>query len=354
MQSKKLTTAYRIVERLLVTVTMLLLFVVVASTLAFLFYLLITENDKSLWPWLALGSGTITVSFIVKGVNCLYISLREVFRNLKNEVQSEFDDALRELFNKNYVTIFIVAFSLFLFERHFDEGIQYISDDIADKVAMKLLSGKRETLEVNGSLEIILASEYYARIPIFFKQANFDENNLPKDRGNIEGYKFVDGVKSGVIYDPDKNKDIVNKLVESLIPCGSLDEPVILKVEGYASSEPYKFFKNVSDYSDDLNLKVGNKRGASVFRNIKKVVSEWKKSISDIEKRLIVKPETWLTFDDMVRGRQFDDRPRGQGKNTQALAQDMLTRSAHIKITSPGICAVKTGGEVRAQSVVMQ
>ena len=70
------------------------------------------------------------------------------------------------------------------------------------------------------------SDEYFARFPIAFEAGTLSD----------DGAAFV----SETDYVAEENSELVPRLVNALIPCGAVDDPVVLRVEGYASSEPFQ------------------------------------------------------------------------------------------------------------------
>ena len=175
------------------------------------------------------------------------------------------------------------------------------------------------------STEPVPTDYYFARFPISFGPGSL----------NDEGTTFV----SGAVYDPVRNLDIVARLVDALIQCGSVDDPVRLRVEGYASSE--RFTNTMADgISDDLNLRLANERR----RSVKSALVERIAAVGTVDAQrriLVVEADDYHTIDEMEADREFNDRPRGEGPNRRP--QDFLTRAAHVKVMSPGTCRVRSG-----------
>lgn len=169
-------------------------------------------------------------------------------------------------------------------------------------------------------------SEYYfARFPIGFEAGDLNE----------EGTAFV----RGTAYDPEDNSDLLARLVDALIPCGAVEAPVILRVEGYASSEPFQ--NTTADVtSEHLNLRLANERRRSVKEALDTAIAAT--GFADARSRILVtEADDYRTIADMEADRGFNDRPAGEDSNR--LPQDFLTRAAHVKVMSPGTCRVRTG-----------
>ena len=164
---------------------------------------------------------------------------------------------------------------------------------------------------------------YFARFPIAF-----DAGILSDD-----GTTFV----RGAAYDPEANRDLVARLVNALVQCGTADDPVRLRVEGYASSEP--FLNTTGDVtSDDLNLRLANERRRSVKEALDAAMVA-AGSEDALRRFLVTEADDYRTIDEMEADREFNDRPAGD--NPSRLPQDFLTRAAHVKVMSPGTCRVR-------------
>ena len=137
-------------------------------------------------------------------------------------------------------------------------------------------------------------------------------------------------------YDPDDNSDLVSRLVDALDNSGAVDDPVLLRVEGYASSEP---FKNAaaSVSSDELNVRLANERRHAVKNALDSPIAAT--GLADAERRIrVIEAQDYRTVAEMEADREFNDRPPGDDSNR--LQQDFLTRAAHLKVLDPGTCRV--------------
>lgn len=165
---------------------------------------------------------------------------------------------------------------------------------------------------------------YFARFPIGFQAGDLSE----------DGTAFV----SGTDYDPNDNSDLISRLVNALVFCGAVDDPVLLRVEGYASSEPFEN-TTASVSSDDLNVRLANERRGSVKDALDSAIAAT--GLADAQRRiLVIEAEDYRTVAEMEADREFNDRPAGDDSNR--LPQDFLTRTAHIKVLNPGTCRVRS------------
>ena len=166
--------------------------------------------------------------------------------------------------------------------------------------------------------------DYFARFPIAFEAGTLSD----------DGAAFV----SGTEYDPEENSNLVARLINALIPCGALDDPVILRVEGYASSEPFQN-TTASVTSEELNLRLANERRRSVKAVLDAAIVAT--GASDARRRVVVtEAEDYRTIAEMEADREFNDRPAGE--DSSRLPQDFLTRAAHIKVMSPATCRAQS------------
>ena len=211
-----------------------------------------------------------------------------------------------------------------------DSRLDAIESNIGDDRLQAALDAQGYTPERAQRLDRVGVEEarsdddYFARFPITFEAGALNGDGTAFDRGTD--------------YDPADNSHMVTRLVNALIPCGAVEDPVTLRVEGYASSEP---FRNAaaSVTSEALNLRLAHERRRSVKAALDAAVMAT--GAADARRRLLVmEAEDYRTIADMEADRQFNDRPAGGDANP--LAQDFLTRAAHIKVMSPGTCRVRS------------
>ena len=212
-----------------------------------------------------------------------------------------------------------------------DSRLKQIEGNIKDgTVYMAALDTQGYTTERAQQLdridiELDRSNYYFARFPIAFEPGDL----------NDKGSAFVRGAE----YDPIKNLDIVAKLVDALIPCASVNDPVKLRVEGYASSEPF-FNTTVEVSSEDLNLRLANERRHSVKEALVAAIDA--AGLAGAQHRfLVVEADDYRTIDEMEADREFNDRPTSEGPYRRP--QDFLTRTAHVKVMSAGTCRISSG-----------
>ena len=165
---------------------------------------------------------------------------------------------------------------------------------------------------------------YFARFAVGFGPASLNE----------AGTAFV----SGTAYDAGANADLVSRLVDALVPCGAVEDPVVLRVEGYASSQPFR--DTTASVSEALNVRLANARRRSVKAALDEAVAVT--GLADAPQRILIEQaDDYRTIAEMRADLEFNDRPDGNA--TGPLPQDFLTRAAHIKVLNPGACRVRSG-----------
>lgn len=172
---------------------------------------------------------------------------------------------------------------------------------------------------------------YLASFPV-----TFEGGKLPQDveLSDID-FRHVE-FERGLGFAPDPKETILG-LVEALAPCGSPEDRVRLRVEGYASSQPFPDIDRID--SDKLNVRLANERGERVARVVEEALNEHDPDDSRFGGlEIAVYGHLWQ----MERARRFNDRPAGSMEDeTTAPPQDFLTRAAYIKVTHAGSCAVE-------------
>ena len=190
---------------------------------------------------------------------------------------------------------------------------------------------KKQHAELFDRLDSQQGNYDYARFPVFFDVARLkDESDIVRET-DISKVEFSDGTK----YIPNNKYDLVRTLVASLVPCGTLETPVNLKVEGYASSEPFKDKSRVPlAASDELNLHVANQRRRNVEAALRKEIMDLK-----VEGRIVVTTgKDYDNLEQMETSRGFNDRPNEVDSGNGEPEQDLFTRTAHIKILNLAKC----------------
>ena len=209
-----------------------------------------------------------------------------------------------------------------------DSRLDNIDSNIGDTRVRAALRAQGYTSERAQRLDRIgteadRSDYYFARFPIAFEAGALSD----------DGEAFVRGAE----YDPEENQDLVVRLVNALVQCGTGEDPVRLRVEGYASSEP--FLNTTGDVtSDDLNLRLANERRRSVKEALDAAIVA-AGSEDALRRFLVIEADDYRTIGEMEEDREFNDRPAGG--NPSRLPQDFLTRAAHVKVMSPGTCRVR-------------
>jgi hypothetical protein len=307
-----LTLAWRLILVLLLIAAA----VPVIACLANFLYDSFAKGHDRLQPWLGYGSATVTVAALIKFID-------PFLKGIWNVVQSATKDSVtffrsvKELSARNVVAYFLIIFSIVVFERH--------RDDFKEKSLHcdVVYLGKDDT-----------TPDYYVRLPIMFERARFDESIVSLDERDVSKYVFT----HGITYDEVLNRNMLEELVKALRPCGAPDgsRPVKLIVEGYASSEPFHEdgdkAKRQYVYSERLNLRTADERGDAVRRKLDELIGKDSKLIR------VLDGKPWDTIQEMGMAREFHDRPLGLESGT--YPQDLMTRTAHIKIKDAGMCSV--------------
>lgn len=175
-------------------------------------------------------------------------------------------------------------------------------------------AGLLEVLEdLSGGNSGYPSDYYFARFPVGFATA--EANNAGQ---------LVVGVDTSSV----RNPELVREIVRAFLPCSSAggDDPVILKVEGYASSEP---FGSRAD-SDELNVKTANGRRHTVARMLRDEIGS-----GNAGRVVVCESDDYESLAAMERDREFNDLAGGSSED-----QYLLTRAAHVKVLYPGRCAV--------------
>jgi len=156
------------------------------------------------------------------------------------------------------------------------------------------------------------SDDHFGQFPIRFKKGSLNET----------GTALVAGAQEESV----RNPELIEEIAKTFLPCGddSGNNPVILKVEGYASS---KHFDGRPD-SNEWNLALANGRRKTAARMLRSHIG------SGNEQRVVVcESEDYKSLGEMERDREFDDR---SGSSNSYL----FTQSAHIKVLHPGMCKV--------------
>lgn len=170
------------------------------------------------------------------------------------------------------------------------------------------------------------------RIPILFERGQLKGSDNPD-------FAFPEDVSdvrfsAGLDYARTRDSQFITELVRGLAPCGADGEgrPVRLRVEGYASSEPFEGAPE--DVSVRLNLRLANERRRAVEGELRAEIRR-----RDLE-RVIELDEVsdYTEISEMERHRQFNDRP-GDSPARGDFEQDLFTRAAHIRVLDLSRCS---------------
>ena len=175
------------------------------------------------------------------------------------------------------------------------------------------------------------SNDYFARFPVAFQGGELP-NDVTATNIDLEHIDFEKGLK--FVSQPDA---LLAGLVKALTPCGSPKRKVRLRIEGYASSQP---FPGIGlDQSVRLNVHLANQRAervAEVLTEILEASDDARKNFDDLD--VAVYRELW----EMESDREFNDRPFGVASDDdEAPPQDFLTRAAHVKVMNAANCAVE-------------
>lgn len=139
---------------------------------------------------------------------------------------------------------------------------------------------------------------------------------------------------AGLGFAEPRDRSLITTLVRALAPCGTLGTsgPVLLRVEGYASSEPFE--RAEGDVSRRLNLHLANERRRVVESELRsearRLGVEGAIALADVE--------DYSDIAEMEEYRRFNDRPADSPARGD-YAQDFFTRAAHIRILDLSACS---------------
>lgn len=322
----------------------LLIFVVL--TIAVLVFVAIKlysrVEDQGLRQWIAMASTGVTIGFVVYSGMDLLKALSYLVKAVWARGEGVFREGLKKL--QPHV-VPLVFFSLTLptiiaqvedtmrdsepdpKPAVFSEGsFQRFQEEVLQAMVRGGYTRQRATF-----LDRLGTDYYFARFPILFVAGT--------PAGDVEsGFEATEvEFQEGADYDADANGDLVARVVEALIPCGAGDgsRPVRLRVEGYASSAPFSGFDEVESLR--LNVLLANERRRAVADALEAEISR-----REAETRVeVLEAPDYGRIEEMERDREFNDRPNGTTAGEGGMAQDLLTRAAHIKVLDPARCAVR-------------
>ncbi len=175
-------------------------------------------------------------------------------------------------------------------------------------------------------------SEDRFRIPILFERGQLKESEDPGFalRQDVSETPF----SAGLDYAWSRGGEMIRALVTSLAPCGAAEggRPVRLRVEGYASSEPFE--RAEGDASQRLNLHLANERRRAVEGELRGEIRRLDaEGVIDLDE-----VGDYTEISEMERDRQFNDRP-GDSPPRGSYEQDVFTRAAHIRVLDLAECS---------------
>lgn len=209
------------------------------------------------------------------------------------------------------------------------DEVAKLPDRLADRVGDAMsdhgyTTERGDLLENLRLLDTSGGAYHFARFAVLFSTARLADGTTPENL-DLNDVRFRDGV----VID-DAGLTLVDRIINAMSPCGRTRK-IELTVEGYASSEPFAGFEA---QSDDLNVEVANQRGRNLRTAIENAVGD-----TDMQDRFQIELVTYRSLAEMESVRGFNDRPLGVA-SMRALAQDVMTRAAHIKIAHAGDCAI--------------
>ncbi len=141
----------------------------------------------------------------------------------------------------------------------------------------------------------------------------------------------VDGWRAGIALS-QYDEEFLRTLVRSLRGCvrGPASPAIALEVVGFASSAEFRLQGAPLADSARLNLEAANRRARAVSLLLERVRDE-----GGAQKWLEIQTHLWPTFDEMAKNRPYDD---GSGGTPQQREQELLNRSAQIRLVSAGAC----------------
>lgn len=225
-----------------------------------------------------------------------------------------------------FIFLFAIFFGLVFAKTTAERPLDQTATRVREAMTAQGYTAERAKL-----LDHMMPAEYYfARFPVMFAEGGIGVACKPSGDFELADVEFV----RGIVYDPITNNDVIKSLIGALSPCASSEKPVLLKVEGYASSKP---FPDCSpEQSESLNVRVANERRKAVETELRREKASLPAGIS-IE---LAHVEDYTEIEDMIWDREFDDRPEHYVPDADdQFPQDLFTLAAHIKILSPGRCA---------------
>jgi len=293
------------------------------------------ESSDGIGGWIALlGGGMAVWAFflIQSGIAQQTLELVAKAKTLWNSVwtpdwapfMGSLGDFMRTAVYPGIATVFALVFGIEVKERAATREVEPKHSELAERIDVlddKLDSNLKSISDKLGGIGGRAAeanpdqrgSDYhYFRFPISFEQGSLDESLATLDAG---------------IKVSERGQGLIEYLAKALLPCGDATgkNPVILKVEGYASSQPFQG----NPKSNEWNVNLANARRQTVAQMLRdKFGSENEQGV------VVCESADYQSLGEMERERQFDDRPVPGDSEDQYL----FTRSAHIKVLHLGRC----------------
>lgn len=209
-----------------------------------------------------------------------------------------------------------------------------MSGEIVRALTAQGFTTERAALLDRLAIESPRAEHYIARFPVLFEAADLGPPGALPEIPDVAEVEFGPGVQ----YDANRNANVIGALVTALAPCaGNGPDRVELRVEGYASSQPFRNEEGaVLHNSDELNVHLANERRRVVEGLLRLAIAD-----EGVQNRMVLaEVPNYAGLDEMIGDREFNDRPGGLEVVAEAPPQDMFTRAAHIKVLHAGLCAV--------------
>ena len=331
---------FTILYRRALSAFLILFFVAIVSALANFVYILLLELSNPLPAWVTVGTGGVALLTLLKFLDKFWADYKNIWRSAAQSL-AEFTKARKQFRSNNGLALFGLVFSAMLFSADKQDERTAPREPHRDLVLISI-----DTTEEQPIYET--SRQYWARIPVLFERAAFNEDAVRVDALTVNRTDFEEGItyhaKGTELNDdlkslgPVGNNYILRRVVNALAPCGSVDNFVELRIEGYASSMPFERRKIDAGqpylHSDELNLITANERAETVKQELQELIDDYEAPIK------ITETKVWKDLDEMKEARGFNDRPRGQGLDQDAPPQDLLTRSAHIFVVDPGDCRI--------------
>ena len=172
------------------------------------------------------------------------------------------------------------------------------------------------------------------RFPIMFERGQIaeDDNSILALTDDVSDVRF----SAGLGFAAPRDRSLIATLVRALAPCGAsgtgTGRPVVLRVEGYASSEPFE--RAEGDLSRRLNVHLANERRRVVESELR--AEARRLGVGGAIR--VPEGEDYTVIAEMEEHRRFNDRP-GDSSARGEYEQDFFTRAAHVLIEDLSACS---------------